>query len=278
MIVGREDLGRQDRDAADGERARDRARARRADRASRRAARTRPGHAGRRAAVRTSLAPRCGAIAWKCRAAWAGSIDRKYPRGIRSTNRSTSASGSPASERPHRLGSLREPRRELLAHRAALEHVRTLATSSRTSVWRHGVHAAGPVAAASATARTDSAASRSSVPTVAATSRTRFSSERSRRVAVSGSSRCSPTMNAASSAVAGRQRHRVQLLTSDRRADRHMIAVADLADVVQERAEQHGVAVRRSRAPCRPPADRGSDRRASSAAAAAARRSGVRRP
>ena len=67
---------------------------------------------------------------------------------------------------------------------------------------RHGVHAAGPVASASAFARRYSAASRSGVPTAAATSRIRFSSVRSRRVAVSDSRRCWATRNATRSPVA----------------------------------------------------------------------------
>ena len=74
----------------------------------------------------------------------------------------------------------------------------TRVTSSSRSVRRQAVHAAGPVASASASASSTSARSRSDVPTFAATSRIRSSSVRSRRVAVSGSRRCSATMNEAS--------------------------------------------------------------------------------
>ena len=122
---------------------------------------------------------------------------------------------------------------------------RTFVTSSRTRVRRHGVQAAGPVAAASAFARRYSAPSRSGVAIVAATLRIRSSSVRSRRVAVSGSSRWCATMNEASSRVASGRPIDASVSSAIRVPIGDVAALPGLPDVVQQGAQQEGVGVRR---------------------------------
>ena len=84
-------------------------------------------------------------------------------------------------------------------------------------------------------------------PITAATSRMRFSSDRSRRVAVSGSSRCSFDHEPARSRSGDATPIAIEDRRDDREPDRHVAALAVLADVVQQRSEQHGVAGRRPR-------------------------------
>ncbi len=120
---------------------------------------------------------------------------------------------------------------------------RVRATSSATSAAFQSLQTSGPVAWASAMVRACSRASSSAEPpTASATTASVGGSSRSRRVAVSGSSRCWRTSGDDGRRVAVRQPDPGGDRPGDAGADRGVVdAGRALADVVQQRAEQQQV-------------------------------------
>ena len=143
-----------------------------------------------------------------------------------------------ASDRPDRRSAVSAPASPRSRTRSTFDD--ELADQRRTPR-RPGERARSRARRRSTTGR--GAASRSGAPTRAATPSTRSSSSRSRRVAVSESTRCS--LDEEQHEVGGRRRqsHRLRGLPRDPNAGRDVVALARLADVVQQRTEQQRVAV-----------------------------------